>query len=97
MDRNKDKAKTKGSRRRAELPPLSERDWLTEKETALRIGKKYNTLRKYRYEDQERELKGLPWIGKAPRFNRAPGGRGIRYFKVDADNWIERNSSAGPR
>lgn len=97
MNHNEEKAKTKGSRRRAELPPISERDWLTEPETALRIGRRYNTLRQYRYEDHKRELKGLPWIGKAPRFIRAPEGRGIRYLKVEVERWIERNSSAGPR
>ena len=76
------------------IPPFSERNWMTEPETAQEIGMGYSTLRKYRYEDQLREAEGLPCIGHAPRCYHVK--KRIYYKKSEAAKWIERNTSPDP-
>jgi hypothetical protein len=91
MDHNETEANTIVSRRRANYhPPISDREWQTEKETAKQIGVSHSALRSWRYEDKLRETEGLPWIGRAPRFYKV--GTHIRYLKVEVAKWIERNS-----
>ena len=91
MDLNEKEASTLVSRRRHNYhPPISDREWQTEKETAKQIGVSHSALRSWRYEDQLREIDGLPWIGRAPRFYKV--GSHIRYLKTEVAKWIERYS-----
>jgi hypothetical protein len=72
------------------LPPLEERDWFTEDETAIEIGAGLSTLRGWRREDQKRERKGLSCLDKAPRFRKTAR---ICYPKKWVEAWKKRHSS----
>ena len=74
------------------LPPIDQRSYLTEKETAKTIGVAHSTLRSWRCQDEKRQAKGLPSLDLAPIFFRS-GTKLIFYMKTGVEAWIERHTN----